>query len=273
MVISATSFAFMSLIVKSLNHISTFQLVFFRSIGTMIICITILKFLKVPLFGKNKGLLASRGIVGTISLVLFFYAIKLMPLASAVSLRYLSPFFSVVLAMYFLNEKMLKRQWVYMMIAFFGAVLIKGFDTRISLYAFSIIMISAFFSGLVYFIIRKIGKSEHPLVIVLYFSGIATISSFIGSLFQHLHFPNIEEFIQLLSLGILGYCGQYFMTKALQIEVANRVTPLKYIEAVLALFLAFVWFGEKQGIFAIVGITLVIIGVSLNSLSKKQPSA
>ena len=273
MIFSASCFALMTIIVKFLDDIGTFPLVFARSIGTTAICIAILKFQRVPLLGNYPAWLTIRGIVGCISLIFFFYAIKLMPLASAVSLRYLSPFFAMVLAMYLLHENILKRQWIYMLIAFAGAVLIKGFDFRISLFAFVVILISAFFSGMVYFVIRRIGTSEHPIVIILYFAGISSIVSLIGSLFQNNYPIGVQDILPLISIGVLGFGGQFFMTKAFQIEEANKVAPLKYIEAVFAFILAWVWFGEQQSLLSLCGMAMIILGVILNSMKRKRKSS
>lgn len=269
MVMSAISFAFMTVTAKSLENLNAFQLVFFRAMGALVICYLVLKYLKVPLKGTQQKLLIWRGIVGTISLCLFFNALKLMPVGAVLSLRYLAPFFGMVLALFMLKEQIRKIQWLFVFIAFCGAVMIKGFDPRISSLALIIILCSAFFSGFVYVLIRMLGKGDHPIVIVFYFMLIAAITGLVLSL------PNWKEiapsqYVSLLGLGVFGFFGQYFMTVAFQREETNKVAPLKYLETVIAMILAWIWLNEGYNPLTLAGIALVILGVILNSVTKKK---
>ena len=269
MIISASSFALMNLLVKQMEVFSSFQLVFFRAFFALIICYTLLIYLRIPIWGNQKYLLVSRGIVGTFSLIFFFMALKIMPIGTAVSLRYVAPFFGIILAIKFLNEKMMPIQWLFIFIAFCGAALIKGFDARISTYGLAIVMSSAFFSGVVYLLLRKLGKDDHPVVIVFYFMLIAAVIGLVGSI-DHWVQPIGYQWIMALAIGILGFFGQYFMTKAFQIEETNKVAPLKYIEAVMAMLLAWIWLGEGYNAYTLLGIVLVILGVLLNTLIKAK---
>ncbi len=166
MLISTLFFTTLHFTVGYLDHFPTFELIFFRSIGSVICGVVFLKKSKIPLLGNNKKILVVRAIVGLISVSLFFKSIDLMPLGTAVSLRYISPFFTAVFAVVFLKEKIKKIQWLFFGTAFSGVILLKGFDFRISALGLFIVLTSAFFSGLVYVIIRKIGNTEHPIVVV-----------------------------------------------------------------------------------------------------------
>ena len=109
MLLSTGAFAFMNIFVKHLNDFPALQLVFFRSVGALIFGTTYLLWKRIPLLGNQKKLLLSRGLTGTLSMALFFYALKFMPLGSAVTLRYLSPIFGIILAIYFLKERVSKN--------------------------------------------------------------------------------------------------------------------------------------------------------------------
>lgn len=54
-------------------------------------------------------------------------------------------------------------------------LVLKGFDTQIGTTGLILALASAFFSGLVFIVIRKIGDSDHPVVIVNYFMMIAVL--------------------------------------------------------------------------------------------------
>ena len=86
---------------------------------------------------------------------LFFLGIHYIPIGSAVTVRYIAPLFGGVLAVIFLKEKIYPLQWVFYLFAFAGVVLIKGFDTSISLFGVDSRW-AAFFSAIVYIIISKL---------------------------------------------------------------------------------------------------------------------
>ena len=218
-----------------------------------------------------RGLLVLRGIVGSTSMLLFLISISYLPIGTTISLRYLSPVFAAIFAIILLKEKIVPVQWVFIIISFLGVLVLKGYDNRVSTTGLVLILLSAIFSGLVYIIVRKLGESDHPLVIVNYFMIIATIIGGMGSLFFWRQ-PSGNEWFLLISLGVFGFLGQLFMTKGLQLEEANRMAPLKYMEVVFVLILAFFFLGETYGLLSLLGIIMIISGLVLNLLVKKKQS-
>lgn len=269
MFISVSAFTIMNTFVKYLQHLPVFELVFFRSIGSSVICFFLLVKQKIPILGNQRKLLLSRGLFGAIAMITFFWVVQLIPFASAVSLRYTSPIFAAILAIFILKERITPLQWFCFLIAFIGVLLIKGFDARVSFFGLCIILFSAFMSGTVYVIIRKIGKGDHPLVIVNYFMFIATCVGGLFSIFNW-HPPIGIEWGLLLSLGIFGFIGQLFMTKSYQIAAIGTVAPLKYLEAVFALMVGWLWFGEGYTVLGLLGIVLIIAGMLLNIYAKTK---
>ena len=161
MLLSTLSFTMMNLFVKYLAHFSTPQRVFFRAVGSLIFTMSYLVYYKIPVLGNQKKLLVLRGVIGLISMGLFFAATNYLSIGAAVSLRYTSPIFAAILAVIFLKEKIFKMQWFYFFMAFIGVLLIKGFENKINLTGLLLVIVSAFFSGLVYVLITKIGNRDH----------------------------------------------------------------------------------------------------------------
>ena len=267
--LSGFCFSGMNFIIRFLD-MPTFQLVFFRSIGSVVCCLLAIFALKIenPI-GNQKKWLILRGLCGVVSMLLFFKAIKLMPLGSAVTLRYISPFFAAGLSLFFLKEKMRAIQWFYFFLAFMGVAILKGFDTRISLIGLMTILAAAWFSGVVYFLIRKIGKSEHPIVIITYFMVIASIVGAVGMVFNFVK-PEGIEWVLLMSMGIIGFVAQWFMTKAFQIEASNKIVPFKYAEVIFTIVGAYFLFGESQSFVAIAAILLIVFALIANVKVKSE---
>ncbi|MEM6719521.1 MAG: DMT family transporter [Bacteroidota bacterium] len=267
MIISAIGFAFLNAIVKYLGDFNAYQIVFFRSIGTLFFTVPLLVKNNISMLGNKRFLLLLRGIVGVTSMALFFMSIKYLPIGSAVSLRYISPIFAAVFALFILKEKIKPVQWVFFLIAFSGVVILKGFDTQIDTTGLLLVLASAFFSGLVFIIIRKIGSQDHPIVVVNYFMMIALIAGGLLCI-PYWKTPVGWEWLLLLSLGIFGYVGQLYMTKALQLAETNKAAPLKYIEVIFTMLIGLSWFDETYTLWSLLGIILIVIGLTLNTYAK-----
>lgn len=269
MLISAAAFTLMNVFVKYLIHFSAYQIVFFRSIGTLFFTIPFLLKNKIPIHGNKKGLMVLRGVVGASSMTLFFMSLNYLPVGTAVSLRYLSPIFAAVFAFFLLKEKIKPIQWVYFVVAFLGVAILKGFSAQMSNLGLLYIILSAILTGLVFIIIRKIGDSDHPVVIVNYFMIIAVISGGILSINSWIQ-PKGLEWLILLSLGVFGYFGQLYMTKAFQKSETNIIAPFKYIEVIFTMIIGVAWFQESYTLLSSLGIVLIIAALVLNVLVKSK---
>lgn len=269
MLLSTFAFAFMNALVKYLIHYPTFELVFFRSLGSLILTYFLIRSQKVSLQPNQPKLLILRGVVGVTSMSLFFLGIHFIPIGSAVTIRYIAPLFGGVLAVYFLKERIFPFQWVLYFLALLGVVLIKGFDASISLFGVGVVLAAAFFSAIVYIIISKIGKRDHPLLVVLFFMGIATLTGLLGSI-NNFIIPNGYEWVLLFLLGFFGFFGQYYMTKAFQNDEASKVAPFKYSEVVFTLSFGVYWFGEVYTLTSLIGIALVILSLTFSVLYKAK---
>jgi len=267
MIISALAFAFLNAIVKYLGDFNAYQIVFFRSIGTLVFTIPFLLKHKISIYGNKRTLLILRGIFGVTSMALFFMSLKYLPMGSAVSLRYISPIFAAIFAVFILKEKIKNIQWLFFLIAFCGVLVLKGFDIQIGTTGLLLAVISAFFSGLVFIMIRKIGSNDHPVVVVNYFMMIAVLVGGILCI-PYWKTPIAWEWVLLLSLGIFGYVGQLYMTKALQLAETNKAAPLKYIEVIFTMLIGLSWFNELYTLWSLLGIVLIVIGLTLNTYAK-----
>lgn len=269
MILSTMAFACMNATVKYLVNVNAFQIVFFRSASSLFFTFGFLLKNKIPILGNNRKLLVLRGLVGVSSMTLFFMSIKYLSVGTAVSLRYIAPIFAAIFAVLFLKEKIKPIQWLFFLMAFSGVLVLKGLDRNVSTYGLMLVLMASVLSGFVFVIISKIGKCDHPVVIVNYFMVIATI---VGGLLSIGNWttPNGVEWIFLFSLGVFGYFGQIYMTKAFQTAATSQVAPLKYIEVIFTLSFGIFWFGEVYTFWSILGIALIIGGLILNVWYKEK---
>lgn len=263
MLISTFAFSLMQLCVKFLHHLPTHELILFRSGISLVLSLSYLLPKGINPLGNNRKFLLMRGVFGVTALSLFFITLQKIPLASAVTIQYLSPIFTAIIAIFVLGEKMRKVQWLFFLIAFVGVAMLKGFDERVSLLYLGLGLLSSFFAGAAYNCIRLVKDTDHPLVVVLYFPLVATPIMLVLSYYEWVT-PIGWDWALLLLLGIFTQIGQVFMTKALQAEKANLVASLKYLGSIYALIYGYFIFDETYGLLSILGIGLILTGVILN---------
>jgi drug/metabolite transporter (DMT)-like permease len=269
MIFSVIAFALMNTVVKYLNNFSAYQIVFFRSIGTLFFTIPLILKYKIPILGNNKKWLLLRGAAGVISLTCFFQSLNYLALGTAVTLRYTSPIFAAIFAFFFLKENIKPMQWFLFLVAFTGVLIIKGFEGDVNSLGIVLIILSAIFLGLIFVLIRKIGDSENPLVIINYFMVMAFVFGGAMSIMYWKN-PNLVEWLLLLSLGVFGYVGQLYLTKAFQSYETNVIAPLKYLEVVFMILIGAFWFGEVYTLWTLLGVLLIMFGLIYNVYLKRK---
>ncbi len=257
MVISTFSFTLLNAVVKYLAHFPTFEIVFFRSLGSFVLGTTIILGKGIDILGNRKSLMLLRSVLGLTAMSLFFMSLKYLSVGTAVSLRYLSPIFAAIFAVLLLGEKLRLLQWPLFFIAFSGVIVLKGIDGNIDNTGLFLILAASVFSGLVYVAIRRIGQSDLPVVIVNYFMFVGTVIGGVLSVFDWRR-PIGNDWLLLLSLGVFGFFGQIFMTRAFQIAKTNMVAPLKYIEVIFTISVGVLWFGEIYTIWSLLGILMIV---------------
>ena len=272
MLISTLCFTFMQGLIKYLpqDRIPTIEQTFFRSFVTAVFCLFFMLKNHITFAIKNVKLIMIRSVVGSISMFSFFYILPRMPLGSSVTIKYLSPVFTALFAGALLKERIKPLQWVYILMAFTGVLLLKGFDNRIALVDLGIGLISAVTGGLLYIILRKIGDDDHPFVVVFYFMLIASVLSAVFMI-PYWVTPNFSDSLVFLGVGFFGFVAQIYMTKAFQQkDDANYLAQFKYLEAAYAIILGFLWFGETYTFLSFMGIIVIFISLILTVRLKSK---
>ena len=131
MLVATMVFSLMNVFVKTIPHIPVVEIIFFRSVISLIMSVSMLKAQRVNIWGNNKPILIARGVVGSIALFTFFSLLHQIPLATARSLAYLAPIFTTIIGIFIVKEKVRPVQWIFFAISFVGVLVVQGFDSRI----------------------------------------------------------------------------------------------------------------------------------------------
>ncbi len=269
MFLSTLAFALANVFVKQVSHLPTMEIVFFRCAFGVVFCYVGLRKAGADWRGSNRKLLLMRGLFGTTALYLFFLTVKEIPLASAMTIQYLSPIFTTIIAIFLLKERVKSLQWLFYAMAFVGVLFIEQFDTRITLLFLVIGIVSAFCSGVAYNLVRTLREREHPLTVVLHFQLVGLIVGFLFTIFNWAT-PTGWDWFYLFLIGVFSQLGQIFLTDALQREKAASVVIVNYTGLTYGLLIGWLVFGEAQTVESLLGMFLVVGGVVLSVIYSKR---
>lgn len=269
MFLSTLAFALANVFVKQVGHLPTMEIVFFRCAFGVIFCYVGLRKANADWRGSNRKMLFLRGLFGTIALYLFFTTVQNIPLASAMTIQYLSPIFTTIIAIFLLKEKVKHLQWVFYAMAFSGVLLIEQFDARISPFYLAIGVISAFCSGMAYNLVRSLREREHPLTVVLHFQLFGFVAGLVFIFFEW-QTPHGFDWLYLILIGVFSQIGQIFLTNALQKEKAASVAIINYTGLIYGISIGWIVFGETQTSVALFGMLLVVGGVILSLIYSRR---
>lgn len=277
MLVATLGFAIMGALVKiGAQKFSCAELVFYRSLfGLMVIWIYIYTqklSLATPFIYKQM----SRAVVGFASLILFFYAIAHLPLATAITLNYTSPLFLALFTPFLLHEKPKKTLLIGLVIGFIGiSLLLKPNLSQKDWLAASLGLLSGMGAALAYIHVKQLGQANEPdWRTVFYFTLVSTIGAglwmlfapqgAIPSIFDANHFNTFhplgwQDFILLLGLGLAATIAQLAMTRAYRTGDTMVVASLAYVTVLLASLFGVLWWHEHLSLDAWVAIALIIL--------------
>jgi len=282
MLFASLLFAFMGALAKDLStNMSSVEVVFFRNVfGVFIILYSIYK----KPFQQKGGkpfLLIFRGLIGFLSLLMFFYIISKISLAEAMTFSKTSTIFTAVFAYFFVKEKLGYQGWLGIFVGFVGILFITGFDGSQLEKTDWLGILTGVGAGLAYTSIRDLRKYYDSRTIVLSFMGLGTIGPIIlmgmapyysGDTFDFMIAPFImpkqDEWIIILLLGIVATFAQIYMTKAYSCAKAGIIGTISYSNIVFSIILGIILGDSFPGIWILLGIILIVISGLLVSSKK-----
>ncbi len=267
MLVAALGFAIMGTLVKiGAAKFSSAELVFYRSAFGLAVIYAYIFARKLPLKTPVLAKQMSRALVGFASLVLFFYAIAHLPLATAITLNYTSPLFLALFMPFLLqkeHKKSLSKKGLYIavMLGFIGVVLLlKPTLQNEDALAGAMGLASGVGAALAYIHVKQLGNVNEPdWRTVFYFTLISTIGAGAWMLLQHFTAVSWQDLPLLLSLGVSATIAQLALTRAYRTGNTLTVASLAYVTIVLASIFGAVLWQEQLSFSEWLAIGLIIL--------------
>ncbi len=264
MVLGALSFATMAALVKvACEGMPPFEVVFFRGlIGfSSVAAYELIRHRRLRP-GVDKPRLFFRSLFGFLGLIAYMWAIKYIGLAEAGALNQSSPVFVAVLSIVVLRERAPGAVFLFVALAFLGAVFIVSPDLDRVDWDALIGLSSGLTAAMAYVLVRQLRKTDEPMVIVRWFAGWSATLALPLTLYVGWVWPDGPQLLALLGVGVFGLIGQMMMTFAYRWERAAIVSPFLYVATMGALFYGWLIWDEFPSTMALVGVGL-IVGASL----------
>lgn len=222
-----------------------------------------------------------RGALHAAASLLFFTAVKYMPLADVFAIYFVEPFMLSALSAIFLGEKVGWRRWLAIVIGFGGAMIVIQPSYEIFGWTALLPVACAFLFALYMFLNRAIGDADEPLTM-------QTVSGVGGTLFMAAailigHQSGAADFapslpqswlglVLLVLLGTISGYAHLLVVRAFRMAPLSVLAPFQYFEIISATLLGYFFFSDFPNASKWLGIA-VIVGSGLFILWREQVRA
>lgn len=184
-----------------------------------------------------------RSVVNLTTMLSFYYALRLLPLADSIAINFAAPLFVTALSGPLLGEHVGMRRWLAVAFGFGGVLLaVQPSPSGISLGA-ALALLSGLCWALTIVTSRQISDTESSHTILFYYSLAVVIV--LGIAMPRLWIePSFQDWIWFIVVGIAGSFGQFCYNQAFRYGEASAIAPLDYLSIVWATLFGFVIFGD-----------------------------
>jgi S-adenosylmethionine uptake transporter len=272
MVLATLLFAAMGVCVKFASHdFGTAAVVSARGTVGAVIMLIVARATATSLRTRVPMLHVRRGLAGVFALSMWFYSMAQLPLATSVTLNYMSSVWMAVFLLLqaaFLGGPRIDRRLIVAIAVGFGGVALVLHPTlnEDQIWAGLIGLASGMLSAMAYLQVTALGKAGEPEIrVVFYFSlmgslmGAATWLLLPGQVNPT---PLAEipphSWLALMGVGVFATVAQLLMTRAYARGSTLVNANLQYLGIVHAGLLGTVLFGETLGLDALLGMALIV---------------
>lgn len=250
--------------------LTPFTMVFYRVVFALLLLGIYIKLRGVS-FSIERSRLRFYALYGFFSIFLFytlyFYTVTISSVSFAVLLLYTAPMYSIILGRLIFNEKITKEKLTALVMVTLGVLFVNGSGASFSTKALVFGLLSGFTYALYGILAKFAVRKEEPEKALFYtllfgmiflapFSDFSAPTGAIPYLFALAFFPTF-----------LGYVLYNHALKEVEVSRASIVAT---VEPVVAIFLAFLLFGEKLSLVQLLGAALIIGGSIVVHMGEKE---
>lgn len=216
--------------------------------------------------GRIFWLTLIRTVLHILGIGAMFTALRYLPLADAIAIVFVMPFFMLILGKFILKEEVGPRRLIACLIGFIGTLLViqPSFST-VGWPALLPVFVALNFSFFM-LVTRQIAKSTDPIGLQAV-SGVMAVVLIIPALLVGEMFdlplvqaitPSAWQWQLLLAIGVIGTFAHLLMTWSLRFAPSATLAPMQYLEIPFATLLGYLIFKDLPNTLASVGIMITV---------------
>ena len=244
------------------SDLHPFEIVFFRNLfGFAIFVPWLIKVRADALRTQRFGTHALRAVLNGCSLMAYFMALSLIPLANATALFLSVPLFVTLGAILFLGESVGLPRWIALAVGMSGALVIirPGF---VDVGTGSVLVIvGATFAASTRLLAKSLSRTDSSATIVAYVTLLMTPLTLIPAAFVW-RWPDFAEIPWLFAVGVLGSLGQLSFVKAYSLVDISFAEPMAFTRLVWAVIIGFLAFSEIPDIWTWLGGAMIVAAIT-----------
>jgi len=192
--------------------------------------------------------------------IMFFSALRYLPLAEASAIAFLAPMISIMLSGPLLGEVVPRARWAAVGVGFAGVLIV----TRPGSAAFhpaALLMLGmALFNALYQLLTRKL-TADSPYTTLFYSAIIGAVAFTLALPYLAPHpLPGLRDSLLFLLLGVLGGVGHWCIIMAFMQGEASQLTPFGYLQMLWPLMLGWLLFAQFPDAVSFLGMSVVLAG-------------
>jgi len=215
----------------------------------------------------RPGLQLARCVLSTGEVVLFFWAVRYLPLADAITFYLAGPIYVTALSALLLKESVGWRRWAAVLIGFLGVVIaLRPSAASLTLPALIALAGSVCFALLM--IVTRMLRDTHDTVLMstqmastFVFGVVAAPLSWVT--------PSLYDLMFLSGFGVVSVVALFSINRSLKLAPASVVVPYQYTMLVWAILLGYVVFGDVPDRFMLAG-SAIIVAAGLYIFHREQ---
>ncbi len=274
MILSSFLFATMGVCVKfASEHFNSAELVFYRGVLGILFMAAYARAQGITLRTRYPAMHAWRSVIGVMSLSAWFYAIAHLPLATAMTLNYMS---SVWIAAFLVGGALMLGKAgqkgpsqgplvLAILASFIGVVmLLRPAIDQNQTFAGLVGLMSGLGAAFAYMQVMAISRMGEPETRTVFYFAVGTaVAGSLGMLVMGVTPWNWEHALWLPPIGLLASLGQLTMTKAYSMSENHggtlMVANLQYSGIVFAAIYSLILFGDNIPLIGWAGMGLIIV--------------
>jgi drug/metabolite transporter (DMT)-like permease len=212
------------------------------------------------LCSRRLGLQLARSALQIASTTTFFFAVSVLPIATAVAVSFLQPLFITALSVPLLRERVGPRRWAAVGCGFAGVLVIVRPGTAMEV-AVLLPVATAAASALYYIATRVVSRTDPVTTSLFYTALLGTLASsaVLPSVWTT---PDALGWCLLIAIGLLAGLGHLLVIQAYGNAPASLLAPFVYTQLIWATGLGWLVFGDLPDAWTLAG-ALIIVGSGL----------